>query len=176
MSKIHTIILFILAFNINALSQDVFNNKIDTLLNSMSKIILEDLTKDSINISPRPWIGFGDSFELTVKFDSKDSYQITSLSRPDSLRQKSNKWKLRNSFKFRLFTNYIYVNNDFPYNTFEYFSYKFMQVLDRSNLQSDAVYGEYIFKVSPKELTVIDKKTEIIKGIEAIKRKQFLKW
>ena len=51
-----------------------------------------------------------------------------------------------------------------------------MQVLDRSNLQSDAVYGEYIFKVSPKELTVIDKKTEIIKGIEAIKRKQFLKW
>jgi len=72
--------------------------------------------------------------------------------------------------------DYIYDNNEFPYNTFDHFSYKFMQVLDRGNLQSDAVYGEYIFKISPKELTIIDKKTEIIKGFDDIKSKQFSKW
>lgn len=177
MRKIQTIILFILAFNTNAISQDVFNNKIDTLLNSMSKIIMTDLKNDSIKVSQRPWIGLGDSFELTVIFDSKDLFQITSLSRPDSLRQKPNKWKLRNNNKVKLFMDYIYKNNEFPYNTFECFSFKFLQLIKKEcSLSDSAVYGEYLFKISSQELTIIDKKIEILKGFDAIKKKQLSKW
>ncbi len=176
MKRILITILVLLLVNTYGHSQDILISKIDTLLNRMSELILNDLTEDSIKLTPRPWIGLGDSFELTVMFDSKDSFQITSLSRPDSLRQKLNKLKLRNYYKSKHFMDYIYDNNEFPYNTFEHFSYKFMQVLDRENLQSDALYGEYLFKISPKELTVIDKKIEIIKGFNAIKSKQFSKW
>jgi hypothetical protein len=176
MKRIFITIFFLLSVNTYAHSQDIFNSKIDTLLNRMSELILNDLKNDSIKLSPRPWIGLGDSFELTVIFDSRDSFQITSLSRPDSLRPKRNRWKFRNYFKIRLFMDYIYDNNEFPYDTFDHFSYKFMQVFDRGNLQSDAIYGEYLFKISPKELTVIDKKTEIIKGFDDIKSKQFSKW
>jgi hypothetical protein len=177
MKKIFSTSLLLLTLNTFALSQDIFISKIDTLLDRMGKLIVKDLTNDSIKISPRPWIGIGDSYELEVIFDSKDSFQITSLSRPDSLRQEPNKWELRKNNKIKLFMGYIYKNNEFPYNTLECFSFKFIQVIEKECLPSDAaVYGEYKFKISSQELTIIDKKTEILKDFDAIKKKQLSKW
>jgi len=177
MKKIFSISLLLLTLNTFARSQDTFISKIDTLLDRMGMLIVKDLTSDSIKISPRPWIGIGDSYELEVIFDSKDSFQITSLSRPDSLRQKPNKWKLRNNNKIKLFMDYVYKNNEFPNNTFECFSFKFLQLIENECLHSDsAVYGEYVFKISSQELTIIDKKIEILKGFDAIKKKQLSKW
>jgi len=174
MKKIFTILVFnLLLIGHNVKGQDVFNNKIDTLLVNLSKIILNDLKNDSIPISLRPWIGFGDAFELEVIFDAKHSFQMTSLSRPDSLRPKYSKWRFISVEKSHMFMNYVYENNDWPYGKFEYFTYKFLQVIDSS---MDAVYGEYRFNVSSKGPIFINKKIEILKGKESIIKKQFSKW
>ena len=174
MKKVFTILVFnLLLIGYNTKAQDVFNNKIDTLLVNLSKLILNDLKNDSIIISMRPWIGFGDAFELEVIFDAKHSFQMTSLHRPDSLRPKYSKWRLASFIKRDMFMHYIYENDEWPYDTFEYFTYKFLQVRDSTR---DGVFGEYRFNVNFKGLTIIERKVEILKGIEAIKNKQFSKW
>jgi len=72
MKRIIITIFFLLSASTFAHSQDIFNSKIDSLLNRMSELIINDLKNDSIKLTPRPWIGLGDSFELNVIFDSKD--------------------------------------------------------------------------------------------------------
>jgi hypothetical protein len=174
MKEIFKILVFILLLIAHeAKAQDVFNNKIDTLLVKLSNVILNDLKDDSIIITKRPWIGFGDAFELEVIFDAKHSFQMTSLSRPDSLRPKYSKWRLASFIKRDMFMHYIYENDEWPNDMFEYFTYKFLQVRDSS---LDAVFGEYRFNVNSKSLRIINKKVEIIQGRESIIKKQLSKW
>jgi hypothetical protein len=174
MKKTLTVVVFnLLLIGFNAKAQDVFNNKIDTLLVNLSKVILNDLKKDSILISMRPWIGFGDAFELEVIFDAKHSFQMTSLHRPDSLRPKYSKWRLANFIKRDMFMHFIYENDEWPFDMFEYFTYKFIQVRDSS---MDAVFGEYRFNVNSKGILIIEKNIKIFKGRESIIKKQLSKW
>jgi hypothetical protein len=177
MKKTFTILLFeliIIVFNVQ--SQDVFNNKIDTLLVQISKLIVNDLKNDSTEISSRPWIGFGDSFELKVIFNAKQSWQLTCFHRPDSLWPKYSKWRLSHFLKRDYFRSYIYENDELPYNMFECFNYKFMQLIIKGDSINDAIYGEYRFSANSKGLTILDKNVKIIKGRQAIVDKQLSKW
>lgn len=174
---VKTIFLLLLVINNNNIkAQDVYNQTIDSLLVSMSKLILEDITKDSVKVQARPWIGFGDSFELKVAFDSLHSEMLTSLNRPSDLNKKTSKWKLKRNIKLKTFMDYTYKHKDFPYVMFEYFNYKFLQVKLKDETFGDGMFGEFEFKASPEGLKIINKKIEILTGEKSILEKHNSVW
>lgn len=165
-------LLLIIIFNLKG--QDAYSDKIDSLLVSMGKLILNDLSKDSIKVLKRPYIGFGDSFEFKVIFDAKRSVILTYLHRPEAIKEKINKRKYQ--FKYINFSNYVHDHNELPYDLFDSFSYKFMQVQTKGETFGDAMFGEYKFKAAPEGLTIIDKKIEILTGEKSILEKYNSDW
>lgn len=175
-TKILSIVVFLLlmvAFNLKA--QDPYSDKIDSLLVSMSKLIINDLSKDSIKVLQRPWIGFGDSFEFYIIFDAKRSVILTYLHRNESVSKIF--YKKRHPIKYIMFMDYVRDHNELPNDMFDFFSYKFLQVQTKGEtLGGDALFGEYRFKATNEGLTIIDKKIEILKGESAILEKHNSDW
>ena len=176
MKKYVTTISFLLIwFAPDLKAQDAYSDTIDSLLVSMGKIIFNDLTSDSIKIHKRPYIGFGDSFEFKVFFDAKRSVILTYLHRPDSIMMnKINKRKYQ--FRYTIFRDYIHDHNELPYDSFDSFGYKFLQVQLKGESFADALFGEYRFKATPKGLSIISKKIEILKGENTILKKHNSDW
>lgn len=174
-TKILSVAFLLLMFVFNVKAQDAYSDKIDSLLVSISKLIFIDLSTDSFKVLQRPYIGFGDSFEFNVIFDTKRSVILTYLHRPESINRKINKRK--HQFKYIIFSNYIHDHNELPYDMFDSFSYKFLQVQTKGEtLGGDALFGEYRFKATNEGLTIIDKKIEILKGKSAILGKHNSDW
>ncbi len=174
-TKILSLVFLLLLVVFNLKAQDTYSNKIDSLLVSISKLIINDLSKDSIKVLQRPWIGLGDSFEFKVIFDTKRSVILTYLHRPESFSEIYH--KKRGPIKYIIFSNYIQDHNELPYDMFDSFSYKFLQVQTKEEaLGGDALFGEYRFKATNEGLIIIDKKIEILKGESTILTKHNSDW
>lgn len=170
------IILILLSFIHRTSAQDVYLNMIDSLLKTMSKLILNDLSANGIKLSERPWIGFGDSFELDVVFDTKRSETLTSLSRPDSLKQVHKKRKLTSYIKRTMFLDYVYDHSELPYDQFDYLNYTFLQAQIGEENFGAAIFGIYKFEATKEGLTIIDRNIEILNSKEAIMDKYNSDW
>lgn len=176
-TKYFTISFLLLLIAPNLKAQDTYGRKIDTLLVSIGKLILNDLSNDSIKVLKRPWIGFGDSFELEVVFNAKKSVILTYLNRTEELKEKCHKTKLKHQFKYKMFMNYIHDHNELPYGTFDSFSYKFLLLQTKGEaLGGEALFGEYTFKAGSEGLTIIDKRIGTLKGEKAILEKHGSDW
>jgi hypothetical protein len=172
-TKIITLFLLVFTLALSLKGQDVYNNKIDSMLVSMGKLIYNDLTNEGITVLKRPHIGFGDSFELKVILDSKQSAVITFLSRPESIQNKIIK---KHKFKYVNFFNYVSKHNELPYDLFDSFSYKFLQVQTKGESYKVALFGQYKFKADSKGLKIIDKKIEILSTEKDVSEKYNSVW
>jgi hypothetical protein len=168
-TKIIILFFLLLTLTLNLKGQDVYNNKIDSILVAMGNLIYKDLKTEGIIVLKRPHIGFGDSFELKVILDSKQSAFITFLSRPESIKNKI--IKKRHQFKYKKFFNYVSKYNELPYDLFDSFSYKFLQGQSKGESFEIALFGQYIFKADPKGLRIIDKKIEFLSNEKAVLEK-----
>ena len=158
------------------MSQDIYLDEIDSLLVSMGKLIKNDLSQEGIKVHQRPWIGFGDCFELEVVFDEKDSKSLTSLSRPDSLKKKDSKLNFSLYKKSRSFRDYIYENDELPYELFDYFNYYFLQAQTNGDSFNGAIFGVYRFNASVEGLSIIDNNIEILEEEIIILEKFNTEW
>ena len=117
--KVMIIAMLLLAFCINGKSQikDVYNETIDSLLVSMSHLIKDDLSKNSIKVLERSWIGFGESFILEVVFDSKTTSMLTANRISEVMSEKFQKQKrsLKRNYKSSAFMHYINEYHALPY-------------------------------------------------------------
>lgn len=175
-TKVIKISILLLLIIPSSKAQDVYLDKIDSLLKTMGKLILNDLSKDSIKVTERPRIWFGEAFELEVIFDAKRSFIITSLNRPEATKKKTSKWHLKRDFYFDMFMDYINEHNELPYNTFDSFTYKFLLAPKKGETFGDALFGDYRFKAKQEGLSIIDKKIVILKGENAILEKHNSVW
>jgi hypothetical protein len=176
MKKMKKIILIIALFVIfvdgKSQNGDFFNKVIDSLLVSISQLIRNDLLNDNIYVLERSWIGFGEIFILEVVFDTKTTYILRIFSVSDTMRKKF--YKQGNSFNFykvRAFGRYINEHYSFPYDSFEYFNYRFLLVPKKEESFRDGIYGEYKFKVTEKDISIIDRKIEILQDENSIMQK-----
>ncbi len=175
--RIIIICLFLIYFNIITRSQDVYQNRIDSLLVSIGRSIAKDISESGIKVLDRPWIGFGESFELEVIFDSKHSALLTFFNRPNGFsKHKHSIKKVTPHIKYLMFYNFITDNNELPYKMFESFNYKFLLLERKGETFGDALFGEYRFKAAYDVLTIIDKKIEILKGDSTILKKNNSNW
>lgn len=155
-------------FGANIRAQDVYNERIDSLLDSIKCIVLDDLSKDSITILNRPWRGVGESYELRVVFDSLRSEVIRGFNRPVGLRERTSKWKIRHNLKYLSFMRYTYEHKDFPYGMFDGFRYEFILLRKHGEEYGDALWGIYMFKASPSGLDIQSKSIDFLFGEKAI--------
>jgi hypothetical protein len=161
------IIILLLAFQVNLKSQnwDFYNR--DSLLISIDGLIRDDFLKDSIYVLERSWIGFGESFILEIVFDNKNTCIISTFRISESMKKKFEKKSLR----LPSFIKYVNKYHTLPYNTFEYFNYRFLLLAKKGELFGDAIYGEYKFKATEKKISIMDKKIEVLQGEDAIIQK-----
>jgi hypothetical protein len=168
-------ICLLMLINIPSLNaQNVFYDKVDSLLISASKLILNDLSKDSIIVLDRPWKGFGESYKFEVIFNDNRSIVLAFYNRPEL--SDPNKSISTHHFKYVMFRNYINENKELPYNKVNCLKYEFLLLQKKGETFGDAMFGEFKFKVAPEGLTIIDKKKEILTGEKSILEKHNSVW
>ena len=161
-------LIFILCVNSYPQDRDNCMEMVDSMLILMKQLILTDLSKDSIEIQKRPMKGLGEFYVFEVVFDSKTTYILNIGGFNESKQKKYNKQE--SSFIFRKryhilgFKQYIHEHNELPYNSFEYFSYKFLLFAKTDETYGGALYGEYKFKVTEKNIMISDKKIQILQS------------
>lgn len=160
----------------NIRAQDVYNERIDSLLDSIKCIVLDDLSKDCISILNRPWRGVGESYELRVVFDSLRSEVIRGFNRPVELMERTSKWKIRRNLKHLSFMRYTYEHKDFPYGMFDCFRYEFILLRKHGEEYGDALWGIYMFKSTPNGLVIQSKSIEFLFGEKAVMDKYNSVW
>lgn len=170
--KIICFLLLIVIPNLEA--QDNYSTMVDSLLISVKKLLINDLSKDTIIVLERPWKGFGDSYKFEVIFDDNRSIVLTYLNRPELSNPNISRTKHR--FKYVMFRNYINEHKELPYRKFDYLKYKFLLLQKKGETFGDAMFGEYKFKAAPEGLTIIDKRIEIITGEKSILEKHNSVW
>jgi len=158
-------------FNSYSVGQDNYNKMIDFVLITIGGLISSDLLNDSILIFDNSWKG--ESFVLEVVFDAKSTFIIRMLG-SDSLRKKFyNQGGLFNlrRWKFDEFRKFINEHQTFPYHSFDHFKYRFLLISKNEKLLGEAIYGEYKFKATDKEISIMDRKVETLQGEDAIKQR-----
>ncbi len=134
-----------------------------------------DLLNQGINVVERPWIGFGESFVFEVVFEKEKTCMLTIFRCSESIRKKY--YKQSNSFNFRIynrlrtFSRYIDEHHELPYAFFEYFNYRFLLLAKKDDSFKGAVYGEYKFKATKNDISIIDKKIVFLQNEKAIVQK-----
>jgi hypothetical protein len=163
------IMILLFAFCVDSKSQN--KDYLDSLLVYMDKLIRNDISNDSIYILERQWIGFGEVFILEVVFDAKNIGILTMLRASESMTKKYYKQPFQVRLRLSPFRRYINEHHTFPYNTFEYFNYRFLLFAKKGESFGDAIYGEYKFKATEKGISIMDKKIEVLQGENAIIQK-----
>ena len=151
---------------------DRYNDFIDSMLITIGQLITNDLSKDSIFVVGRLW-RLGDAFVFEVVFDSKSTFILNMLGSNAMIKKT---FKQRGPFnlrrwKFDAFRNYIDEHQALPYDSFDHFKYRFLLLAKNEKLLGEAVYGEYKFKATDKDISIMDRKIEILQDENSIRQK-----
>jgi len=171
-AKFLCLVLLINIPNLNA--QNVFNEKIDSLLVSIDELILNDLSKDSTIVSMRPW-GLGESYKFEVIFKDNRSIVLRYLNRPEFSDPKK-PIVTKHRFKLVVFRSYINDHKELPYSKIDYLRYQFLLLQKKGETFGEAMFGEYKIKATPEGLTIMGKKLEILTGEKSILEKHNSVW
>jgi len=167
-------LVFLCCFNSYSQIKDNYNEMLDSLLISISRLIINDIHKDSILLLKRHLVGIGESYVFEIVFDRKATYILRMLGYSDSMYKKFAKQEKFFDFqrhKMYDFRNFIREYRALPHDSFDYFHYRFLIPYKKGESFGNALYGEYKFKAFEKNIFIIDKKIEILQDENAMLQK-----